>query len=60
MMQTGIFVGAKEYEGSICNGIYTHFKKEEDSEMKSGKLDEELNRMNLIINDINENARCFF
>lgn len=60
MMQAGMYVGAKEYTGSIFNGIYTHFKKEEDSEMKSGKLDEELDRMNDIVDSIKGNAGIFF
>lgn len=46
MMQCGMFVGAESFQVQIRNKIFTHFKKEEDSSMKSGKLDEELSRMN--------------
>ncbi|MDR5729410.1 MAG: DNA mismatch repair protein MutS [Terriglobia bacterium] len=49
MMQCGIFVPAELFSASACNGIFTHFKREEDASMKSGKLDEELSRMNAIV-----------
>lgn len=49
MAQCGMFVPAESFEANICNGIFTHFKREEDADMKSGKLDEELNRMSKII-----------
>ena len=52
MMQCGMFVPADSFEGSICSGIFTHFKREEDSTMKSGKLDEELIRMSNIVDGI--------
>lgn len=48
MMQCGMFVGARSFEAPIRNKIFTHFKKEEDHSMKSGKLDEELSRMDQI------------
>jgi Mismatch repair ATPase (MutS family) len=49
MMQCGMFAPAERYRGNICAGLYTHFKREEDSSLKSGKLDEELSRMSGII-----------
>ena len=52
MMQCGMFVPAISFRASISSALYTHFKREEDSGMKSGKLDEELDRMNQIINQI--------
>jgi DNA mismatch repair ATPase MutS len=52
MMQCGMFVAANSFSSSICEGIFTHFKREEDATMKSGKLDEELSRMNDIGNNI--------
>ena len=42
MTQCGMFVGAESFSAPIRNGVFTHFKKEEDAAMKSGKLDEEL------------------
>jgi hypothetical protein len=48
MMQCGMFVPARSLRASVCHGLFTHFKREEDPTMKSGKLDEELSRMSEI------------
>jgi DNA mismatch repair ATPase MutS len=48
MMQSGMFVAAKEFQAGVSAGIFTHYKREEDATMTSGKLDEELGRMNEI------------
>ena len=48
MMQSGMFVAAKSLTAEVCAGLFTHFEREEDTTMKSGKLDEELGRMSLI------------
>ena len=48
MAQCGIPVGADLFCAPIRLGIFTHFKREEDVTMKSGKLDEELSRMSRI------------
>lgn len=48
MMQSGLFVPAAFFHANISAALITHFKREEDVEMKSGKLDEELSRMNVI------------
>jgi DNA mismatch repair ATPase MutS len=45
MMQCGMFVAAESFSASVCAGIHTHYKREEDATMTSGKLDEELRRM---------------
>ena len=52
MMQCGMFVPAQEFQANICGGVFTHFKREEDAGMKSGKLDEELSRMSAIVERI--------
>lgn len=52
MMQAGIFVPAASYCSNIAEGIFTHFKREEDAEMESGKLEEELIRMRAIVDEI--------
>ncbi len=52
MMQAGMFVPAESFEGEIHESIITHFKREEDTTMSSGKLDEELSRINEIIDRI--------
>lgn len=49
MMQCGLFVSAESYESGIFSGIYTHFTRREDVQMNSGRLDEELGRMEQMI-----------
>lgn len=51
-MQCGAFVPASSYYSNVCDCIFTHFTREEDAGMNSGKLDEELSRMNNIVNRI--------
>jgi len=60
MMQAGMFVAAKSFSASIASGILTHFKREEDSGMTIGKLDEELKRMIEIIEHVVPGSRIFF
>jgi hypothetical protein len=52
MMQAGMFVAADEFQASVCTGLFTHFKREEDATLTSGKLDEELARMSAIVSQI--------
>jgi len=52
MMQCGMFVAAEAFRTNVCSGIFTHFKREEDATMQSGKLDEELSRMSTIVDAI--------
>ncbi|SHI06249.1 MutS-related protein [Pollutimonas bauzanensis] len=49
MMQCGMFVAAESFSANVCDGLFTHYKREEDATMKSGKLDEELARMSDIV-----------
>ena len=56
LMQCGLFVPANFYRGNVCDSIYTHFTREEDISMNSGKLDEELKRMNDIVNNITSDS----
>lgn len=60
MAQAGMMVAAKEYTLPIRNSIFTHFKKEEDKKIKSGKLDEELERMSMIVDHIESPALVLF
>lgn len=60
MMQCGMYVPARYFCSNICSGIFTHFKREEDITMSSGKLDEELNRMNCIASIITSNSMLLF
>jgi hypothetical protein len=52
MMQCGMFVPAESFHASVCDGLFTHYKREEDAGMKSGKFDEELSRMSTIVDRI--------
>jgi hypothetical protein len=52
MMQCGMFVGAESFSGSVCERLFTHYRREEDSTMESGKLDEELSRMSEIADSV--------
>ncbi len=49
MMQAGMFVAAQSLRASVCRGLFTHFKREEDPKLRQGKFDEELGRMSAIV-----------
>lgn len=52
MMQCGLPVTADRYESGIFPSFFTHFTRREDSEMNSGRLDEELGRMSQIVDNL--------
>lgn len=60
MMQCGMFVAAESLRVNVCDGIFTHYKREEDATMNSGKLDEELSRMSAIVDSIRPNSLVLF
>lgn len=60
MMQSGMFVAAESFEAEICRGLFTHFKREEDATMECGKLDEELKRMNFIVESLTPDSMLLF
>jgi DNA mismatch repair ATPase MutS len=60
MMQCGMFVPAESFCSSICDGLFTHYKREEDVTMKSGKLDEELSRMSDIVDSLTSHSMLLF
>ncbi len=60
MMQSGMFVPASSFTSGMHTEIFTHFKREEDNNMNIGKFDEELKRMNDIIEHISSNSIIFF
>jgi len=49
MMQCGMFVAAESFRADLCRGLFTHYRREEDVALESGKLDEELRRMSGIV-----------
>lgn len=60
MMQCGMFVPAKSYSANLCTGLFTHYAREEDSNMKSGKLEEELSRMSNIVEKLRQDSIVLF
>ncbi|MBR5420084.1 MAG: hypothetical protein IK115_02930 [Lachnospiraceae bacterium] len=56
MMQCGLMVMARSYRSGIFPHVFVHFTRREDSEMNSGRLDEELRRMNGIVEQIREGS----
>ena len=56
MMQAGLFVPAKKYRSGLYPNFFTHFTRREDSAMNSGRLDEEMRRMDGIVNHLGENS----
>jgi len=60
MLQCGMFVPAVSFSGGLYNSVITHFRRGEDSGMKSGKLDEELARMNEIVEKLGPGSLILF
>jgi DNA mismatch repair ATPase MutS len=60
MMQAGMFVPAESFDAEVCEGVFTHYKREEDVAMESGKWDEELSRMSEIVDKLKPNALMLF
>ncbi len=60
MMQLGLFVAGKSFESNTFTKIFTHFNKEEDKSMESGKLDEELKRFDEIMNNVKRGSLILF
>ena len=60
MMQCGLFVTAESYRANVTSGIFTHFIREEDAGMTSGRLDDELRRMSVIAGQIRPHCLMLF
>lgn len=60
MMQAGMFVAAEFFATDICDGVFTHYRRKEDRSMTSGKLDEELARMDGIADLLKPSALILF
>jgi hypothetical protein len=56
MMQAGMFVAAESFAAELCSGLFTHYKREEDTTMERGKLDEELARLSGIVDHLAPHA----
>ena len=60
MMQCGMYIPAESFSANVCTGLFTHYKREEDTSMTSGKFDEELSRMSTIVDNITPNSIVLF
>jgi DNA mismatch repair ATPase MutS len=60
MMQCGLFVGAESFTASVREGVFTHYKREEDATLTSGKLDEELARMSALVDQLHPTSLVLF
>jgi hypothetical protein len=60
MMQCGLFVTAQSYRAGVSPQIVTHFIREEDPGMTSGRLDDELRRMSIIADQIGPQSLMLF
>jgi MutS domain V len=60
MMQSGMFVTAGSLRASVCQQLFTHFIREEDREMVSGRLDEELSRISTIADQLGPHCLVLF
>jgi MutS domain V len=49
-------VPAASFSANLCDGLFTHYKREEDATMQSGNLDEELSRMSDIVDHLTANS----
>lgn len=52
MMQCGLFVTARSHRASVVHQVFTHFIRDEDPSMSSGRFDEELDRMSRIVDHL--------
>lgn len=60
LTQCGLFAPAAAFSTGVRTGILTHFKREEDKQLVSGKLDEELGRMSRIVDAVTPGAMVLF
>jgi hypothetical protein len=60
MMQCGLFVTAASFTADVATRIFTHFAREEDPGMASGRLDDELRRMSVIASRLSPHSLMLF
>lgn len=59
LAQCGLFVPCTKMTTSLFNGIFTHFVRNEDKTMNAGRLEEELSRLNRIVDAMNPGSIIF-
>ena len=60
MMQCGLFVGARSFSANLCSGLFAHFRREEDANMRFGKFEEELQRISAIVDGLSADGMVLF
>lgn len=60
MMRAGMFVSADSFGADVRARLFTHLWREEDAEVESGELDEELSRMSGIADLVTSRATALF
>jgi DNA mismatch repair ATPase MutS len=60
MMQCGMFVAARSYCANLCSGLFVHYRREEDAEMRAGKFEEELQRISGIVDRLSADGAVLF
>ncbi len=56
LMQAGMFVPATYFESGLYDDILTHFTRREDHSMNSGRLVEEMRRMNRVVDIVTDRS----
>lgn len=56
MFDAGMFVAADGFRASPSAGVFTHYRREEDTDLQHGKFDDELVRMSRLIDRLTPNA----
>ncbi|MCR5112577.1 MAG: hypothetical protein K6A63_01420 [Acholeplasmatales bacterium] len=56
LMQAGLFVNAEKLSLPIIDDLFSHFDKEEDKKLESGKFDDELRRFKMMLPELRKNA----
>ena len=59
LLQCGMYAPAKSFGSGLYSNIFTHFTRREDSAMNSGRLDEELGRMERIVDHLTRDSVLF-
>lgn len=59
LMQCGMLVPALQYKSRIYSDIFSHFGRQEDRNMNSGRFDEELRRMDQIMEHMTTSSLLF-
>jgi len=60
MMRCGMFAPAQSFTSNIATSVHTHYRRREDRSMTSGKLDEELARMDAIADQLGSGSLMLF